>query len=385
MTHTPPDPKNLAGAPGIRYRSVAYDVGSGFATGQGDLSRNVWSTSLMRAEVDLVCDGLNGNSINIYGTALDRLSETTAYAAERGLHVWLDPRLPDGRQDDTIDHLAEVARIGESFRKQGADIDVTVGGAHSILTSGIYPGEPYLQRIANIFFDGDGRFGLRTGKTMDEWLTPQVTANLTESAPRLNAFLRRAVGTVREIFHGRVGYSSTPWEQVDWEPFDLIGIEYFLMPSYMAPEQQLEFLARYRKWNKPVFICGFGTASYSGSEEKGFFSWDIVDRSTETLTIVDGPVRDEGVQAAYFTKMLGIFEQAGVVGTAPTDLVHPTHPHHPTDTRRDLDMASMSIVKCIRENYDDHNSEYRREPKESFHAIADFYARTAERQNRQAA
>jgi hypothetical protein len=379
MTTSAPDLEKSAGTSGIAYRGVAYDVGSGFATGQGELSRNLWGTSLMEAEIGLIRGKLNGNSVNIYGTDLGRLSQTAAYAVQRGLHVWLDPRLPDGSQDDAIDHLAEVARIAESLRVQGADIDLTVGGAHTILTPGIYPGEPYLQRIANIFFDGDGRFGLRTGQTMDEWLTPKVTASLTESAPRLNAFLGRAAETARGIFHGRLGYSSTPWEQVDWEPFDLIGIEYFLMPSYLSPEQHLEFLARYRKWDKPVFICGFGTASYQGAEEKGFFSWDIIDRSSEPLTIVPGPVRDEGAQAAYFEKMLGVFEQAGVRGTAPTDLVHPTHPHHPTDPRRDLDMASMAIVKCIREDYDNHDSEYRRELKASFLAISDYYARAGAR------
>jgi hypothetical protein len=370
---------------GIAYRGVCYDVGSTFATGQGDISRNVWNTELMRAEISLIGDELNGNSVNIYGTDLDRLRETTAFALERGLHVWLDPRYPDRSQDEVIDHLAEVARLAESFRKQGGDIDVTVGALHTIYTPGLFPGDPYLQRIANIFFDGDNRFGLREPATAAEWLAPGVTANLTESAPRLNEFLARAAGVARGIFHGRLGYSATPWEQVDWSPFDLIGIVYFTMPSYMTRRQHLDFLAGYSRWDKPLFICGFGTASYQGAVEKGFFNWDIVDRDTPDLRIVDGPERDESVQAGYFTTMLSIYEEAGVSGTAPTDLVHPTHPHHPTDRSRDLDMASMAIVKCIRDDYDNHDSGYRRELKESFLAIADFYGRTAERENRAAA
>jgi hypothetical protein len=333
----------------------------------------------MTAEVGLVSDELNGNSINIYGSDIGRMAETTAAAVERGLHVWLDPRLPDRSQDQVLDYIAEVARLAESFRVQGADIDLAVGAVHSIFTPGIFPGEPYLERIANIYFDGDQRFGVRTPKTLDESLTPKVTATLTESAPRLNEFLGRAAKVARQHFKGNLGYSHAPWEQVDWTPFDLIGIVYYLMPSYMTPEQHLDGLARYRKWNKPVFITGFGTASYQGAEEKGFFSWDIVDRSSEDLTILDGHARDEGAQAAYYAKLLGIFEQAGIYGAAPADLVHPTHPHS-ADPRLDLDMASMCITKCIRENFEDADSGYRVELKESFHAISAYYSRAEERQ-----
>jgi hypothetical protein len=327
----------------------------------------------MKSEIALVRSGLNGNSVNIYGSDLRRMSDTASAAIEDGLHVWLDPRLPDRGQAEVLEYIGEVARLAESFRKQGADIDLAVGAVHSIFTPGVFPGEPYLERIANIYFDGDQRFGVRTPKTLDESLTPKVQAMLTESAPRLNEFLGRAAAVARQNFHGNLGYSAAPWEQVDWTPFDLIGLVYYLMPAYMTREQHLAWLGEYDKWDKPVFITGFGTASYAGAEEKGFFNWDIVDRGTENLTILDGYVRDEGAQAAYYAKMLGIFGEAGIFGAAAADLVHPTHPHSDAP-RHDLDMASMCIVKSIRENFDDPDSPYRRELKESFRAIASSYA-----------
>jgi hypothetical protein len=43
-------------------------------------------------------------------------------------------------------------------------------------------------------------------------------------------------------------------------------------------------------------------------------------------------------------------------------------------------MASMCIVKTIRENFADPSSPYRREKKESFFAIADHYARAGARE-----
>lgn len=361
----------------LTYRGVAYDTGSTFATGQGDISRNVWDGDLLAAELDLVTE-LNGNSVNLYGSDLGRLSDAAAAAAERGLRVWLDPRLPDRTQDEVLDYIAEVARLGESLRRQGATVDLAVGAVHTIFTPGIFPGEPYLERIANIFFDGDQRFGVREGKTFDQWLTPKVQGLLTDAAPRLNEFLGRAADVARSIFTGRIGLSAAPWEQVDWAPFDLVGVTYFLMPSYLTPAQHVSELAKFTRWGKPVLISGFGTASYEGAEEKGFFSWDVIDRSGPTLTILDGHERDESVQAAYFTKMLGIFEDAGLYGAAPADLVHPTHPYS-TDPRLDLDMASMCIVKSVREDFADPSSPYRREKKASFHAIADYYARSGAR------
>src|SRR6266545_4148906 len=169
--------------PGFGHRGVAYDTGTPFSTFQGVLSRNVWS-----------------NSVDVYGSDLGRLSETAIAAAERGLHIWLDPRLPDYSADEVIDHLAEVARLAQSLRNQGADIDLTVGATHTILMPGIFPGDHTHERIAAIFFDGDRRFGVRTPKTADQWLSAKTSAALTESAPRLNELLSRAATVARGIF-----------------------------------------------------------------------------------------------------------------------------------------------------------------------------------------
>src|SRR6266511_3373443 len=109
--------------PGFGHRGVAYDTGTPFSTFQGVLSRNVWSNSLMQEEISLVSGELNGNSVDVYGSDLGRLSE--------------------------------VARLAQSLRNQGADIDLTVGATHTILMPGIFPGDHTHERIASIFFDGD--------------------------------------------------------------------------------------------------------------------------------------------------------------------------------------------------------------------------------------
>jgi hypothetical protein len=352
-----------AAAPGqgLAYRGVTYDVGTNFETGQGALSRAVWSTERMLEEIAAVGQ-LNCNSVTIYGSEQERLAKTASAAADRGLHVRLQPRLIDRPQAELLEHLAECARLAESLRQQGAAVDLTVGAVHPIFTPGIIPGGQYHERMANVY--GEGAHYL---------LVPTATVDVAAQAPRLNEFLGQAVAVARGIFRGDVGYSAAPFEELDWEPFDFIGLVYQFLPKPRSAAEHIAGIGSYRRWGKPVFIAEFGTATYARADEKAFFYFDIVDRSTPAPTILPGYIRDEGAQAAYHLKMFDLFEQAGARGAAVGDFIHPTHPHS-GDPRFDLDMASISIVKTIRDDFSDPASAYRFEPKESFHAIADYYA-----------
>lgn len=347
---------------GLDCRGVVYDVGTNFETGQGPLSRAVWSTERMLEEIAAISDQLNCNSVTLYGSEYERLAGTANAAAERGLNVRLQPRLIDRPQPEVLEHLAESARLGEALRQQGAAVDLTVGAFHSVFTPGIIPGGAYHERMANVY--GEGAHPL---------LVPTAAVDMASMAPELNEFLGRAVAVARGIFHGDVGYSAAPFEELDWAPFDFIGLMYQFLRRPQPAAGHLAGIGAYRQWGKPIYIAEFGTASYAQAEEKAFHYWDIVDRSTAVPTILPGYTRDEGAQAAYYLKMFDIFEQAGVRGAAVGDFIHPTHPYS-DDSRLDLDMASLTIVKTIRDDFSDAASAYRFEPKESFHAIANYYA-----------
>ncbi|TCB96774.1 abortive infection protein [Micromonospora zingiberis] len=346
----------------LEYRGVAYDTGTNFATGQGELSRMSWSRRQMLEELSLISDQLNCNSITIYGSDLGRLRDTAEAAVERDLHVRLQPRLADRPQEEVLDHLAEAARLAESLRRQQARIDLTVGAVHLLFTPGIAEGGQYHERMANAYADADHQL-----------LRPTGRIDFAETAPRLNDFLARANGVARQLFSGPVSYSAAPFEQVDWSLFDRIALMWQYLPTYHTPQQHQAVLDGYRSWNLPIQVAEFGTATYQGAEEKAFFFWDVVDRSGPTPLVFDGVVRDEGRQAAYHLRMFELFEQAGVNGVWVSEFIHPTHPHS-EDPHLDLDTASMAIVKTIRDDFADTASTYRLEPKESFHAIADHYA-----------
>jgi hypothetical protein len=341
---------------------VAYDTGTNFETGQGPLSRAVWSTPQLEEEVSAISDQLNCNSVTIYGSDFGRLSQTATAALDRGLHVRLQPRLADRPQQEILEHLAEGARLAESLRRQGGAIDLTIGAVHLIFTPGIIDGGQYHERMANVYAGAEHHL-----------LVPTGTVDVAAAAAALNEFLGKAATVARGLFNGDIGYSAAPFEEVDWQPFDFIGIMYQYIPRPRSAAEHLAGIGRYHRWGKPVSIAEFGTATYAQSEEKAFFFWDVVDRSTPVPTILPGYARDEGAQAAYHLKMFALFEQAGVDGVAVSEFIHPTHPHS-ADPRLDLDLASMAIVKTIRDDFADPDSGYRFEPKESFHAIADYYA-----------
>ncbi|HEY1624244.1 MAG TPA: hypothetical protein VGG16_10645 [Streptosporangiaceae bacterium] len=347
---------------GLALRGVAYDVSTNFETGQGALSRAAWSTDRMLAEIAAISGQLNGNSVTLYGSEHGRLAETANAAAERGLHVRLQPRLIDRPQPEVLEHLAEGARLAESLRQQGAAVDLTVGALHSVFTPGIIPGDAYHERMANVY--GEGAHPL---------LVPTAVVDMPAMAPQLNEFLGRAVTVARGIFRGDVGYSAGPFEELDWAPFDFIGLMYQFLRKAQPAAGHIAGIGAYRQWGKPVYIAEFGTATYAQAEEKAFHYWDIVDRSTAVPTILPGYTRDEGAQAAYYLKMFDTFERAGVRGATVGDFIHPTHPYS-DDPRLDLDMASLTITKTIRDDFSDPASAYRFEPKESFRAIAGYYA-----------
>lgn len=357
---------------GLYYRGVAYDVGSNHQTGQGDLSRMVWSDELMRSEIDLVADELNANSITIYGTALDRVEKAVAHAIDRGLHVWLQPRLMDGEQKDVLDFIGEVGELGESFRKQGAGIHLSIGCTHSIQTKGIMPGDFYHNRMGNVFAEADHNF-----------LRPVGPIDQEDVTRKLNDFLTKAAAVGRASFKGGITYSGGPFEDVDWSLVDYIGLVeyYFPHPSREAYAKELN---AYRKWGKPVMISEYGSFTYKDGHTKGLLGFDIVDRTVEPPTVFPGFVRDEQAQADFHLESLRLFDELGIYSVAVTELVHPTHPHS-EDPKYDLDTASMTITKSIRDDYFDMLSSYKVEPKESFRAIARYYGAVAERESRQAA
>ncbi len=187
----------------------------------------------------------------------------------------------------------------------------------------------------------------------------------------LNAFLRGANEAVRRVFRGNVTYMSVPLETVDWSLFDFVGVDMYR--ETRIKDAFGNMVKRYFAHNKPVIIGEFGCCTYQGAEDAGGMGWAIVDFGTTSLQLNGDYVRDEGLQARELTDVLSILDGVGVDGAFVFTFVSPTLPYN-EDARYDLDMASYSLVKSYVGRHGTTYPNMPWEPKESFKAVADYYA-----------
>ncbi|MCF1598160.1 abortive phage infection protein [Streptomyces muensis] len=336
---------------GLKHRGVVYTVGAGETPG------TAWSAARMRADVRVIRDDLHADTLDVTGDGVDRLIATAAEAAERGLHVWLQPTLGDIPEKEILDSIAECGRFAERLRRQGASVDFSVGCEFWLFVPGIVPGETVLDRVENL---------------------QKGNVDMARMQRRLARFTAKAATVGRSVFHGRLSYAAAQdeeFEPVDWNLFDVIGIDYY---SYFP--QRTEYvreLRRYRRWGKPLAITEFGTCAYVGAPEAGGMGWNIVDHTKEPNEIKGHVVRSERTQAAYLGDLLDVFESMGLYAAMAFEFVTPDAPHRPDNPRYDLDLASYGITKPIKDHPDDPASDWHWEPKEAFHAVARRYGRRA--------
>ncbi|HLV10254.1 MAG TPA: hypothetical protein VKY40_08600, partial [Halanaerobiales bacterium] len=189
---------------------------------------------------------------------------------------------------------------------------------------------------------------------------------------RLNKLLKRAVRIARSNFKGLISYGAGSWEDVDWNLFDVIGLDYYYDSNTQA--NYLQGLRKYYKYDKPIVITEFGCCSYEGAELKGGNGASIQDWSDLNNRKLNGLYnRNEKVQAEYIGKLIEIFEVEDVYGAyvcmfIEGDLAYSEDPLY------DLDMASFGIVRPYPVGSGKPADDGYWEPKLAFHEIAKRYA-----------
>ena len=102
--------------------------------------------------------------------------------------------------------------------------------------------------------------------------------------------------------------------------------------------------------------------------------WAIGDYSKDPLQLNGDYVRDEGLQARELTDVLSILEGAGVEGVFVFTFISPTSTYN-DNPKYDLDMASYSLVKSYADKHGVTYPDMLWEPKKSFKAVADYFAK----------
>lgn len=264
--------------------------------------------------------------------------------------------LVDADERRTLEYLIECAVAAERLRLRSPHIVLVIGCELSIFMQGLIAGDTAFERM----------------RTMMNPL--KLIASTIRSGSfhrKLNAFLAKAAREVRNHFHGQLTYASGPWENVNWEPFDFVSVDYYR--DALSSRTFREKLRTYFRHGKPVVVTEFGCCTYKGADAKGGYGWAIVDRSVMPNRLKGEYERDEEGQARYVTELLSLFREGGVEGAFCFTFVMPSYPYS-YDPRFDLDMASYGVVRYMPDGGGTAFAGVPWEPKRSFAALAEFYA-----------
>jgi hypothetical protein len=342
-------PALAAGDPGgLTWRGVTYDTGTAYDP--TDPTRQRFGDALVRGELQTIASQLHCSSVAVFGSDAARLLATARTAAELGLHVVVQPRLIDVPQDEAVAQLAQIAAEAETLRAATGQVTFNVGVEAVLFTPGMVPGKTWRDRIARI---GSGPL---------DWVAVMQ---------RLNDYLGRAAAAARSTFRGELTYSASTWEQVDWTPFDLVGLDYY--DYHRTKAEHRRALRGWQRFGKPIVITEFGTNPFVGAPRLEGDGWDIIDYSKFPPEITGHRVRSERVQAEYLDGMLDVFESLGLRGAYVYTYVEPDLPHS-KDPLHDLDLGSFSVATTIRTRFEDWNSPYHTRPKQAFRVLARRYA-----------
>jgi hypothetical protein len=335
----------------MKRKGINYDVGIEFH--HDYMSRPIFDAAIIHRELAIIQQDLHCNAIRISGTDIDRLMIASEEALRQGLEVWLSPHLHDKDPQTTLEYTIKCAAAAEKLRQQWPQIVFILGCELTWFMQGILPGNNFMERLGN---------------PLSMWWRLKVLG--AHNKP-LHAFLAKANAAVRNVFHGPVTYASAPIEAVDWSLFDFLCLDYYRVKQNRDSYGPL--LKRHFVHGKSVIISQVGLCAYQGAEDKGARGFMIVDSNNQGQLNGDY-VRDEGLQAGELNDMLKVLETAGVDGTFVFTFVSPALTYN-ENTRFDLDMASYSLVKSYSDKHGTTYPDMAWEPKESFHAVADYYAK----------
>jgi hypothetical protein len=346
---------------------VTYDTGMVFygRAGGGIPTRPKLDLATADRELQIARDDLHCNAVRLIGRDVDRLVGVAERALALGLEVWLSPALWGRSPDETLHYDVSAAERAERLRQQHPDRFVLVLGSElTLFMQGIVPGMDFAERTR-------------------EALT-RIKAGDHSANDRLNDFLGRASTAVRGVYHGPLTYASLIWEDVDWDRFDLIGVDHYR--DARIQDRYAEMLQPVLALGKPVINTEFGMRTYRGAESDGTLGFGIADQTRVGLhhllpfvgrfvreRLNGDYVRDEPMQARELLETLTILDAAGIDGAFVHEFV--TAAAAASDKPRyDLDMNAFSLVKTYRHGNGTTYPDMNWEPKQSFSAVGDFYA-----------
>jgi len=295
-------------------KGINYDIGTTYYTTS---TRENLTITKIKKELEFIKNRLNCNAIRIYGGNIKRLFEASECALKLGLEVWISPRFVNETPEKTFKLVEKCAKKSEKLRIRYKKVVFIVGNEISLDSPGFIEGK----------YHGDR--GEVLGKGSLDW---------RDLSKRINDYLKKLKLSCNS-FKGKLTYASGLWEWVDWNLFDIIGVN-----KYMAKWNEKNYvneLRELKKYNKPVAITEFGCRCYKGAADQGPGGWEITDWSKKEIR--GNAKRDEKEQSNHIKKLFKIFNKEGIYATFPYTFFEPRYIHS-NDPRKDLEMASFNIV-----------------------------------------
>ena len=169
--------------------------------------------------------------MKIGGRDIDRLVLAGGIAAELGLEVWFCPELWGRSPNITSAHIQKAAASAEELRRRWPDqVVFNVGTELSLFMRGVVPGRTFARRVQHV---------------------TEIPPEAWKDTP-LRDYLTRTAATVRRVFDGPITYSALPTERVDWEKFDIIGIDHYW--HRLIADRYRQTLQHWLQLDKPTVI-----------------------------------------------------------------------------------------------------------------------------------
>jgi hypothetical protein len=343
----------------VKRKGVLYDVGRCLVGNW----RPDYRPDLARRELAVIAEDLHCTAVKICGRDVDRLVLAGDAAAELGLEVWFCPELWEKSPDATLAYIETAAAAAEQVRRRWPDrVVLSVGTELSLFMRGILPGRTFAHRVRHLV---------------------EQPSRGRQDTP-LRDYLTRTAAAVRRVFDGPITYAALPFEQVDWDRFDIVGVDHYWHER--IADRYAETLQRWLRLDKPMVVSEFGFRTRTGADRTGAAgpeNFHELSMMAHAIPFVGRRIpprvktvheRNESVQADGLLRQLEVLDRAGVDGAFVHTFVFPLMPHH-DNPRNDLDTDSFALVKTLPHGH--RGAAYPDmawEPKQSFTAVADYYA-----------
>ncbi|OJJ97780.1 hypothetical protein ASPACDRAFT_1890317 [Aspergillus aculeatus ATCC 16872] len=393
------------------HPGIVYDVGLNFTnTTPRTLSILTFNPTHVAHDMHTIAETLHATAVRLEGEPLDRLATAARLAHAAGLTVYINPWKMHADVTETGRYLSAAAKVAEQLRVHDGltDLVFVAGCEYSIFSRGVFPGETFEERAG--WFGGQlaaaaaaaatavGRGDDDASATSDTTTNsgPPIPPPILAKSPLLNAALRTLVTEIRTHFHGPVTYAAGIWEAVDWDLFDLVGVDYYrrgeTASEYLAGLEQHRVIDsnpnsnnnnnNNKQRHKPLVVMEVGCCAYEGAAVRGDGGFVLLKgRNPDGSGVFEGdivPTRSEREQADYLESQLGLLARAEAQVDAVFVYVF-AFPCMPAGVgARDFDMMCFSLVKYLPEVEKGDQEENRVGmpqwvPKEAFFRVAECF------------